>query len=151
TGAQPTDPTNAACGVNYLASIYNPGPNNALYTSATLTSTSYKPRRNLWYTFVINQQGTVRVRVNNKTAGKLLQYPFAIYRSNVDGTLPFTTVVSAGQVDSTLAQGLTFIGDNVTGGNCNSVNEITFNITTSCTTERYYIIVENRGGDPNTM
>jgi len=44
------------------------------------------------------------VRVENKTIGKNYQYQFAVYKTNVDGTLPFSTVVSNGQVDSTLAQ-----------------------------------------------
>lgn len=79
--------------------------NNTLYSG----STNVPIRRNLWYTYVVDGPGKVSVSVYNKTTGKTTQMPFAIYESNVDGTLPFATVVSTGAVDSTIAQGLTFV------------------------------------------
>lgn len=144
TGAQQNDPANAACYTDYLASIYNAGVNNALYQTSTFTSNSNVPRRNLWYSFVVNGGGTIRVRVSNKTLGKMHQYPFAVYRSNVDGSLPFSAIVSTGQVDSTSQQGLSFIGHNL-NYMCNGTNEISF-YRDPCNSvpERYYILVENR-------
>jgi hypothetical protein len=89
--------------------------------------------------------------VVNRTIGKTYQYPFAVFKSNVDGTMPFSTVVSSGQVDSTTAQGLTYINqNNINYYYCsNRPNEITF-YRNPCNTvpERYYILVENTNASP---
>ncbi|WP_207492500.1 gliding motility-associated C-terminal domain-containing protein [Aridibaculum aurantiacum] len=150
TGAQNTDPAEAACMSQYNPNIYNAGTNVVLHPdNTTAPHPSLIDRRNLWYTFNIEHPGKVRIRVSNKTTGKMHQYPFAIYKSDVDGALPFTQVVNSGQVDSTFAQGLTFIARNHNGGQpyayCSGPDEIEF-LVPPCTfkASRFYIVVENR-------
>ncbi len=143
TGSQKNDPSDAVCESKYTPSVYNSGVNNALYNTTTSPVDNNAARRDLWYTFVINKPGTVRVRVYNKTIGKTNIYPFTVYRSNVDGTLPFTSIVNAGLVDSTIAQGLSLVKTNMYA-RCYGTEEVSF-YRDPCTTtvDRYYIVVEN--------
>jgi len=141
TGAHTTDPTNSSCQVTVNPAIYaTPDTNNVL--SAILYA-----RRNLWYTFQLSTPGTVKVKVENKTVGKMQQLPFAVFRSDVNGALPFDQVVNNGQVDSTILQGLTFVAYNgpypLPG--CQGSAEVTFTIPhCNFDTQRYYIVVDNR-------
>ncbi|WP_276504213.1 gliding motility-associated C-terminal domain-containing protein [Terrimonas pollutisoli] len=147
TGAQEKDPADAACMSKYNPEIYTAGDNVVMHPDNAKSPVYYEiDRRNLWYTFTINQPGTVRIKVDNKTAGKTWQYPFAVYKSDVDGGLPFSSVVSSGLVDSTLLQGLSFVGHNLYYYYyCNSLNDISFyNDPCSFKPTRYYILVENR-------
>lgn len=114
-------------------------------------STNRPVRRNLWYTFVVDGPGLISVKVENKTTGKTSQNPFAIYKSDVDGTLDFNTIQLSGEVDSTLAQGLTFIKNNSTFGyyGCAGNQEtISFNID-PCDNpgkQRFYVVVDQHVG-----
>lgn len=158
TGAAPSDPTNGACGVNYNPEIYNTDLNNNLYTQDIPAGWNeyFSSRRNLWYTFVADQPGWVHVKVENKTLGGT-NLNFAVYKSDVNGTLPFSTVVSSGQVDSTIDQGLEFIAKNAQTTYCFGPEEISFyrDPCNSAPAERYYIVVDNRGynasGNPQIM
>ncbi|RYE24089.1 MAG: gliding motility-associated C-terminal domain-containing protein [Sphingobacteriales bacterium] len=161
TGAQLLDPDQAACMSKYNPNIYQAGNNIALHPDNATAPDQYTiDRRNLWYTFTVEQAGKVRVLVKNKTPNKLFQYPFAVYKSDVAGTLPFAQVVANGAVDSTLAQGLVFVARNHAGGQpyqfCNGPEEIELLIPPcSFTPTRYYIMVENRNpygfGDVHAM
>ncbi|MES2774161.1 MAG: PKD domain-containing protein [Bacteroidota bacterium] len=173
TGAQVGDPAEASCLSIYNPFIYAPPNNVVLHPNNTTAPDQYHiDRRNLWYTFTINHAGTVRVRVKNMTPGKqgnpfgqgILehQYPFAVYKSNVDGTLPFAQVASNGDIDSTLLQGLEFITRNHNGGPasdyCKGSEEFLFYVEPcSFIPTRYYIMVENRNpsgvgsGDVHSM
>jgi gliding motility-associated-like protein len=147
TGAQQTDPAESACYTKYNPAIYNHGVNNTLYSPTNLPTSPYIARRNLWYTFVVDKPGYVHVKVTNKTTGKQYQYPFAVYRSNVDGTLPFASIVSTGELDSTNAQGLSLV--EYTTRNtyyCGGTDRLSFyrDPCTQRTPERYYIVVDNR-------
>ncbi len=147
TGAQEKDPTEAACMVEYTPQIYTAGINGYYYEEKNKPNSYERPRRNLWYTFVVDKGGWVTVKVKNKTIGKQQQYPFSIYRSNVDGSMSYSEVVSKGEVDSTLAKGLTFIDRNLRWYHyyCNGDGEVKFyRDPCSVIPERYYIIVENR-------
>jgi gliding motility-associated-like protein len=152
TGADSSNPTDPVCGTKINPNVYNFGPNKPLYDSVFTTSNGVA-RRNLWYTFVVDQPGTVRVRVDNKSDNKGYQPKFAIYRSNVDGTLPFSTVLSSGQIDSTTDQGLSIIGVNPIiywpYACASTSHEISF-YRDPCTsiTNRYYVLVENVNSDP---
>jgi gliding motility-associated-like protein len=149
TGAFSSDPTESACdAVNN--NIYKSGTNVRLWDSSFLPSYAANSRRNLWYTFVVNQGGYVRVKVENKTIGKGFQYRFAIYRSNVNAGLPFSTIQSTGQVDSTTAQGLTYITHNESYNYCfNAPGEISFyRDPCNASTDRYYIVVDNPNAYP---
>ena len=150
TGAFTTDPTNAVCNTNVNPNVYNTGPNKSLYDSAFPASNGVA-RRNLWYTFVANDAGTVRIKVQNKTVGRGLQPRFAVYKSDVDGSLPFSTVVANGAVDSTLAQGLSFITMNyITYYYCYQAPDNISFYRDPCTSvpTRYYVMVENVNGYP---
>jgi len=147
TGAQEKDPNLADCYLFYNPNIYNPGNNISLHPDySSVRPNYYIDRRNLWYTFTVNEPGLVRLRITPKTTGKTDMYGYTIFSSDVDGTLPFTNVVSSGQVDSTLAQGLTFVARNFSSSSCapNTSSEWAF-YTSQCDFKptRYYIIVDN--------
>ena len=151
TGASNTDPTEPVCNTTVNPNVYNTGLNKPLYDSAFPPSRGIT-RRNLWYTFVVNEPGYVKVKVESKTPAREYQQKFAVYQSHVDGTLPFSTLVSSGRIDSTAAQGLQFIGTNpwYYPYNCaNLGNEVSFyrDPCTSVTT-RYYVLVENVNSEP---
>ena len=150
TGATDTDPTHPVCYTTVNPNVYNSGPNKSLYDSIFPPSKGIT-RRNIWFTFVVDQPGYVRVKVEPKTLRHAFQQKFAVYRSDVDGTLPYSTVVSTGKVDSTMAQGLTHIVTNQQNWYycANLYNDVVFyrdpcnNIPT-----RYYILVENVNAEP---
>lgn len=153
TGSFASDPAQPACKTNVNPNVYGGAPNKPLYDSAFPASNNVA-RRNLWYTFVAADAGYVRVKVENKTTGRGLQPRFAVYKSNVDGALPFNTVVANGQVDSTIAQGLSFIVVNPIiyyPYYCfQSPNLVSF-YRDPCTSvpTRYYVLVENVNAFPN--
>lgn len=150
TGASNTDPAEPVCNTKLNPNVYNSGPDKPLFDSAFPASNGVA-RRNLWYTFVADQPGYVKVKVDNKHDLRGYQPRFAVYKSNADGTLPFSTIVSTGQVDSTIAQGLQYIGANTqTYYYCaNFTNDMTFyRDPCSSVTTRYYILVENVNAEP---
>ncbi|MBX7202957.1 MAG: gliding motility-associated C-terminal domain-containing protein [Bacteroidia bacterium] len=109
TGSAPSDPAINCSGSNYPP-VY-PDQTNNVYTINGAV------RRNLWYSFVIQGKGDVSVRVRNLTSlydgTRTAIPPFAIYRSDADGNPDLPTLLSTGELDSTLASGLTFINDNL--------------------------------------
>jgi gliding motility-associated-like protein len=148
TGAQERDPSNAVCYTVLSPEINSPNNNVALLPDFNRQVNFWETlRRNLWYTFVANHPGTITIRVDNKTAGKDLTYRFAVYRSDKDGTLDFSTLKAQGKVDSTLAQGLTFVANNATGWWCTANPSISiFNEPCNFKPIRYYVLVENTNG-----
>ncbi|MBC7886481.1 MAG: gliding motility-associated C-terminal domain-containing protein [Ferruginibacter sp.] len=150
TGASISDPADPVCYTSINPNVYNNGPNKPLYDSVFPPSNNVA-RRNLWYTFVVDQPGYVKVRVQSKTAGREYQQKFSVYQSNVDGSLPFSTVVNTNQVDSTVAQGLRIIGTNQqTWYYCANLNDFVSFYRDPCTsvTNRYYVLVENVNAEP---
>ena len=156
-GAKPLD-TYAACWAGQYpayppvqadtSSVPYPMPNNyALFYDPMATDTTAPPiRRNLWYTFTVTGGGTVTVRVDNKTTGETNQVPFSVYKSDVNGSLPFSAIAGTADNDSTLAMGLTFVGNNVAPYYycCYNQNTVTFTRDAcSNSTDRYYIIVDH--------
>ncbi len=149
TGAASTDPTNLDCYITYAPNIYNtPGTNSYLY--GTGQGNVYPAKRDLWYSFVVDKPGNVYVKVDNKTLDKTSQSPFAIYQSNITDSLPLATHKIAGQLDSTIDQGLTFIKDDFSGYYCYANNILNFYVDPcSFTTPlRYFILVENSTINP---
>jgi PKD repeat protein len=114
-------------------------------------TTNVPIRRNLWYTFVIDGPGIITVKVENKTPGKTTQYPWVIYRSDVDGTLDYATVVASGLTDSTLAQGLTYIRNSSytdwygCAGNHQTLN-FSIDPCGAHIMQRYYVVVDHHAG-----
>lgn len=150
TGASSTDPTEPVCGTVVNPNVYNDGANKPLYDSSFPTTNGIT-RRNLWYTFVVDQPGYVKVKVTGKAPRKEWQQKFSVYKSDVDGTLPFSAVVSSGQVDSTIAQGLTHIATNQQNWYyCANLYDVVSFYRDPCTSipTRYYILVENVNGEP---
>ncbi|MBL0355424.1 MAG: gliding motility-associated C-terminal domain-containing protein [Chitinophagaceae bacterium] len=150
TGAFNSDPTDPVCGsISVNPNIYNSGPNKPMYDTAF--AQGYVSRRNLWYTFVVAQPGYVTVKLESKTPGREYQQKFTVYKSNVDGTLPFSTVVNTGQVDSTTTQGLTAIATNLqTWYYCANLNNSVQFYRDPCSSipTRYYILAENVYAEP---
>jgi PKD repeat protein len=158
-GAQPTDPANVCWDGSYQNGIgtqtvpYPMPINHMHYQGAT---TNLPVRRNLWYTFTVTGPGLVTVNVNNLTPNRLTQYPYTIYKSNVNGLTPFSTVVSNGDVDSTFLQGLTLVSttnpQNLNGNSnigyygCVSNDAQRSFVRDEClgvVTDRYYILVDH--------
>lgn len=146
TGAFDSDPTNTACDVTTNGNIYNTANNQPLFDANFPQSSGNIARRNIWYTFVVDHPGTVRIKVENKTLQRGRQPRFAVYSSDVDASLPFNAVQSGGLVDSTVAAGLKFITMNyITYYYCyNAPNNISFyRDPCTATPTRYYILVDN--------
>ncbi len=138
TGSGQSDPVESLCNMEYSPNIYLTGVNNHVFADSNFHSAF--PLRNLWYTFVINEGGYVKVKVSNKS----YKNRFAIYESDVNASLPFSTVVANGLVDSTLAQGLIFIADNPYVSSCfDGDDTITF-FRNPCNAipRRYYVLVQ---------
>lgn len=149
TGAFNSDPTNAACDVRVNGNIYSTENNQPLFNDSFPQSSGNIARRNLWYTFVVDHPGTVNIKVENKTLQRALQPRFAVYSSDVDASLPFTTVQSGGMVDSTVANGLRFVTMNyINYWYCyHAPNTISFyRDPCTATPTRYYILVDNVNG-----
>lgn len=153
TGADSSNPADPVCSTRLNPNVYNSGPNKPLYDSA-FPPDNGPARRNLWYTFVVNHPGDVKVKVDNRHDLRGYQPRFAVYKSNVDASLPFSTVVSSGQVDSTTAQGLSLVGVNQIiywPGYCfQTDDEVSFyRDPCSAVPTRYYVLVENVNAQPN--
>jgi gliding motility-associated-like protein len=149
TGAFATDPTNTACGVRINGNIYSTANNQPLFNDSFPQSSGNIARRNLWYTFVVDHPGTVRVKVENKTLGRALQPRFAVFSSDVDASLPFSAVQSGGLVDSTIANGLRFVTMNyINYWYCyHAPNNISFyRDPCSAIPTRYYVLLDNVNG-----
>lgn len=129
-------------------SVIQPVGNDQPHYSVT---TNVPVRRNLWYTFVVDGPGRVFVSVYNRTSGKLTQMPFAIYQTDEDATVPFSTLVAGGDVDSTILQGLTFIRNSSYSdwwGCAGNSQTVSFDIS-PCETamkRRYFIVVDQHAG-----
>lgn len=148
TGAQERDPNNANCQFFYNPEIYPNGNNKVLhpdYSKLPYYYYAYSDRRNLWYTFTVNQPGLVRVKVALPTPAKNGIGGLVVYKSDVDGSLPFSTVVSQGLVDSTFAQGLTLVTKNFSSNPCPPFlsQELAFYVD-PCNFKptRYYVILD---------
>ena len=149
TGSAVSDPANSACNTIFNGNIYSTTPNQPLYNSAFPATGGFIARRNLWYTFVVAHPGRIDVRVQNKTGITRLTPQFAVFRSNVDGSLPFTAVQANGLVDSTISQGLQFIVKNYVVDRipppCYRVEDTVSLYRPACepAPTRYYVVVDN--------
>lgn len=148
-GSQPTDPREAVCSQD---TVYNMYDATKVYMYEGVQNSLNIVRRNLWYTFVVDKPGWVYVKVDSKTKGKTWLNNFAVYQSPVDGSLPFSTVVANGLVDSSIAQGLKYIVRSNTGNYCNAEPGGVKFYRDPCTQfmpQRYYILVEENNPMPN--
>lgn len=154
TGAQPTDPIEDRCGSSpnwnllFNPLIYSGNENMPLYLdNLPEPANNQKPSlRNIWYTFVLTGSGTATVEINHFPNNSSTYRPrFEIYKSDVNGAIPFANLVVNGGVDSTLADGLTFVASNRGGSNypCSTRNKTVVFDKTVCEsdTTRYYVIV----------
>lgn len=149
TGAATSDPANSACNTIFNGNIYSTAPNQPLYNTAYPATPGFIARRNLWYTFVVAHPGRINVRVQTKTGNTRLQPQFAVFRSNVDGSIPFATVQANGLVDSTINQGLQFLVKNYVIERipppCYAAPDTVSFYRPACEDgpTRYYIVVDN--------
>lgn len=140
TGAFNSDPSEMSCYTAVNDSVYSESVYNNMFDGP-----EYVIRRNIWYTFTLDGAGTCNVYIEPKP-GKNVQR-FAIYKSDVNGSVPFPTVQLSGQVDSTLTDGLTFVTGNLYSYWCYAYNEVSF-YRDPCapqTPTRYYVVVEHNG------
>jgi gliding motility-associated-like protein len=140
TGAFDSDPAEMSCGTLVNPIVYADSMYNNMFDAAP-----YPIRRNIWYTFTLDGAGTCNVYIEPKPGKNIQRY--AIYQSDVDGSLPFSTVQATGQVDSTLADGLTFVTGNLYSWWCYAYNEVSF-YRDPCDPQvptRYYVVVEHNG------
>jgi len=148
TGSQSGDPAISCSGTTYPP-VYPDRPNNFLQINGPI-------RRNLWYSFVIQGKGDVSVWLRNLTAqydgSRAAIPPFAVYRSDADGEPDLQTLLSTGELDSTLSSGLTFIGNNLLiFPPCTTVPKVEFSFKTDqCVPDtikrRYYVLVDLNEG-----
>lgn len=151
TGAQPSDPIQDLCVLSngnknliYNPLIYSGTVNIPLYldTLPSPASGQRKSLRNLWYTFALAGSGKVEVEIDKVSSSKMPRVE--IYKSDVDGSIPFEELVAYGGIDSTLADGLTFVASNRNGStNCRQRDGMISFEKTQCDsdTTRYYVIV----------
>jgi gliding motility-associated-like protein len=140
TGAFASDPLEMSCltalnDLVYVDSLYN----------NMFDAGPYAIQRNIWYTFTLDGAGTCNVFIEPKPGKNVQRY--AIYQSDVNGSLPFSTVQLTGQVDSTIADGLTFVTGNLYSWWCYAYNEVSF-YRDPCEPQvptRYYVVVEHNG------
>lgn len=149
TGAAVSDPANSACNTIFNGNIYSTAPNQPLYNTAYPATPGFIARRNLWYTFVVAHPGRINVRVENKTGITRLQPQFAVFKSNEDGSIPFSTLQANGLVDSTLGQGLQFMVKNYVIDRipppCYAAPDTVSFYRPACDAgpTRYYVVVDN--------
>ncbi|MBX3102967.1 MAG: PKD domain-containing protein, partial [Bacteroidetes bacterium] len=130
TWASTSDPYTAAngglCDIGSMPPM-TPAPN------------SYNPRRNLWYTFQVQNPGFVHVTGYMLTPNRTTTARMEVFRSDDVNFNP-----GAGVVDSTLAQGLTFVGTTrVPSWWCPNNQGITFyrDPCRETALTRYYVLV----------
>jgi gliding motility-associated-like protein len=146
TGTQEKDPAEgASCYVQHNPLIYPAKINNVLHPNNDNIYDYTVDRRNLWYTFVVNHPGTVNVSVIGRKGESAFGTDYAVYKSDVDASIPFANLSASGELDSTLTQGLTFVGRNY-NYYCYSIdpNINFYNEPCSFTPVRYFILVDKR-------
>lgn len=116
-------------------------------------------RKNIWFTFNIPGGGSGDIRLHLQPTASMLntKFPYAVYESDEDGKLPFSTLQNSGRVDSSLQQHLVQIGRNFPPmRNVNDENDLVIS-KPDCRPARYYIVVDLGGAygynviNPNTQ
>jgi gliding motility-associated-like protein len=145
TGAFPSDPAIGCIGT-YTDSIYDAVTEPVYYTDEPLFEQEIL-RRNLWYTFVVQGNGTATVEVRNLSSDEYAN-TFHIYSTDLSGEVPWSTITGSSPtlIDSTTTDGLILQAHNVYWGNCGRAGAIDFNVQgdpcDSLTKRRYYIVVD---------
>ncbi|MEI6882641.1 MAG: hypothetical protein WCK82_15075, partial [Bacteroidota bacterium] len=153
TGAFPSDPAIGCIGT-FTDSIYGAVTEPVYYTaeeeyynSAIQLTEQEILRRNLWYTFVVQGNGTATIDVRNLSADAY-SYTFHVYSTPLSGSIPWSTITgsSPNLVDSTTTDGLILQAHNIYWGNCGRSGTIDFNVQgdpcDSTTRRRFYIVVD---------
>ncbi|MCC5930048.1 MAG: gliding motility-associated C-terminal domain-containing protein [Cyclobacteriaceae bacterium] len=145
TGAQESDPPEICNTTEYNARLYQENQ-HALF--AGLGVSSVPVRRNLWYTFVLEEHGNVNVQVRLHGAelkpGNQNTFSVRVFSSDEDGTIDFENLRVEGKIDSTLNSGLR----EVARASCNTggtVQNLSFS-KADCGDKkptRYYILVDS--------
>ena len=151
TGAFSSDPSPSCTGSAVYDPIYPDSINNVYYEQGE--NGNFRNRRNLWYTFVTEGMGTWTTTVRNLNSGG--NFPYAVYRSDVDGNLDFSEVIANGELDS-LNTDLSFVQDNI-GSSCSRSQSTSYtfhpsNCVDDTLKRRYYLVVdisEYYVGEPN--
>ncbi len=157
TGAQTTDPVYHSCPTDvnwWLNSNIYPGGINYPMMMQYGVPRGFS-RRNLWYTFTLSGIGTVELSVNDRTQLKNIAYPWSLYKSDVNGNVPFSQLQSNGDIDSTLIDGLSLVIQSDRFDNppdCYHGSTGSFNVCDPNDTSRYYLIIDAPAVDyPNML
>ncbi len=159
TGAELSDPTYSSC-YSYVQPLIYSGDTNVVmypYDSSYYSypdGTQYYPwryntKRNIWYSFTVEGRGNVTVKLNSHSSSylgdRLRGIHFSVYQSDEDGSLSIAALKSAGKIDSTLSDGLTYISRDFTYCHYRSSNHtVSFQLPACDKIKpiRYYVLVE---------
>ncbi len=140
------------CGdLRFNPNIYNPVVDYVLYLDDVPMPNFSGQRpavRNLWYTLVLEGTGTATISLNCPGPWPKMK----LYESDVDGSLPFTTVVTDGLVDSTEIDGLTWVAANYDFCSQDDGEQSLVFEKGGCLRDsvRYYLMVTGLENKPNT-
>jgi gliding motility-associated-like protein len=145
TGAFPTDPA-IGCTGSYTDDIYGANTEPPYYTDEALIENEYL-RRNLWYTFVVQGNGTATIEVRNLSSDAYAN-TFHIYSTDLSGEIPWSTVTGSNPnlVDSTITDGLILLAHNVHWDNCGRAGSVDISVNgdpcDSLTKRRFFVVVD---------
>jgi gliding motility-associated-like protein len=145
TGAFPSDPA-VSCIGTFTDSIYGVETEPVYFTDELLFEQEIL-RRNLWYTFVVQGNGTATVEVRNLSSDAYAN-TFHVYSTDLSGEIPWSTITGSSPtlIDSTLTDSLVLKAQNVYWDNCGRAGAIDVNVQgdpcDSLTKRRFYIIVD---------
>ncbi len=100
------------------------------------------PRRNVWYSFALDRPGVVNIQLDlsQDQAGGIINQPVAVYKLKADGRLSVAQLIATGQLDTTILQGLTYIGNNSSNGYTDPYLSV---VKPDCGYTRYLVVVDN--------
>jgi gliding motility-associated-like protein len=145
TGAEPDDPDTLRSS-SQIGVYYDKSKSSVPYPIAKNQYVGFKPRTDLWYTFTV--AGTGHVKVQAQMLGKHAprNLVFSVYKSSRNGAISFAKLKSSGKIDSTIKQGLEFVGI----ANYEYYDSVAFD-KPNCDTARYFVIVDQDYTNPDRV
>jgi gliding motility-associated-like protein len=135
TGAASTDPDSLLYAVGGYP---NPGKASLPYPIPYNYYSGNKPRRTLWYTFTAAGTGHIKIQLKELTfTTRQEDLTFSVYKSSRNGAIPFLKLKASHTIDSTLRQGLVYMGV----GDYLYRDSVIFD-KANCDTARYFVLVD---------
>ena len=134
---------------NYTKKLFEKGeysvppimPPNLVYKSS-------RPKRNLWFTFLLAGSGTCKMNIHPNTDGPNSNlFSEYVYKAN-SGNTPFSVLRNSAKVDSTTRQGLRQVQS--ISGYANGNEYLTFS-KAGCDTVRYYVLLDYFDQQPENL